>query len=229
MAVINDPTIAGNVARVGMGSGMVWTPQHVVAGPIPPGGGGAFRVAVASGTMAAALAANSEIAQFRYTTGAARVCLVHGIAVSAAGDVAASAAALLAIRATVARAWTVDGSGGGAADLSGNNGKLRTSHTTAEATFRVATTAALVAGTKVLDAQDFGIATYSVLTGAITTAMATPLLPKTVLFGSLDQPVAHPLVLAHEEGFVLRSLGAHPAGLTWHFGVEVAWSEVDAF
>jgi len=229
MAVINDPNIAANVARVGMGAGMIWTPQQVVPGPVPVGAGGSYRLAIASGTMAAALGANSEVFQFRYVTGAARVALVHSIIVSAAQDVAAGAAALLALRATVARAYTVAGSGGGALTLTGNNNKLRSGHATCEAQARVATTAALVAGTQVLDAQDIALVAYNALTGAITTAPSMPLLPKTVLFGSVDQPMAAPLILGHEEGFVLRTLAANPAGMTWHFGVEVAWSEVDAF
>lgn len=230
MAVINDPNIAANVAQVGMGAGTVWTPQHVTPGPIPVGTGGAFRISMVSGTIGAALAANSELFQFRYVTGASRVCLVHGISVSAALNVAATAAALLSLRATIARAWTADGTGGTAATLTGNNQKLRTSHTTSEVlSARMATTAALGAGTKTLDSQDIGGVSYSALTGAITVATNGVLIPKTNLLGDFAGSLAFPLTLANQEGFVVRSGIANPATMTWALTIDVAWSEVQAF
>lgn len=231
MAVINDPTIAANIGRVGMGSGMIWTPQHSVAGPLPVGSGGAFRLSMQSATMAVSLAANSEIFQFRYVTGAARVCLVHGISISSAMNVAATTAVLLAYRATIARAWTVAGSGGARAVLTGNNQLLRTNHTTSEVNdIGISTTAALTIGTKTLDAQDIGSVAFSTLTGAITTSTKGILVPKTNLIGDFVGGLAFPLVLANQEGFVIRTgANAHPAGMTWTFGVDVAWSEVDGF
>jgi hypothetical protein len=231
MAVHNDPNIAANVARVGMGAGMVWTPSHVTPGPLPVGGGGAFRLSMQSGTMAAALAANSEIFQFRYVTGAARVCLVHGISISAGMNVAATAAALLALRATVARAWTVAGSTGTRATLTGNNQKLHTGHATSEVNDAgISTTAALTAGTKTLDAQDIGSVAFGRLTGAITVTPDGIILPKTNLLGDFAGSLAFPLVLGNQEGFVIRTgANAWPAAQTWNFAVDVAWSEVDGF
>jgi hypothetical protein len=231
MAVINDPNIAANVQRVGMGSGMVWTPGHAVSGPLPVGAGGGYRLSMQSGTMAVSLGANAEIFQFRYVTGASRVCLVHGISLSAGPNVAATAAVLAAFRATIARAWTVAGSGGTRATLTGNNQKLRTGHATSEVSDAgISTTAALTAGTKTLDAQDIGSVAFGIGTGAITTGVGLQWVPKTSLMGEFLGGLAWPLALANQEGFVIRiGANAFPAGATWTFGVDVAWSEVDGF
>lgn len=213
-----------------MGAGTVWTPQHITSGPLPVGTGGAYRLSMVSGTIAAALGANSELFQFRYVTGAARACLVHGISVSAGANVAATAAALLALRATIARAWTGDGTGGTAAVLTGNLQKLRTAHATSEvSSARMATTAALGAGTKTLDTQDIGGVSYGVGTGAITTALSLNLVPKTNLLGDFAGSLAFPLVLAHQEGFVIRTGIINPATMTWALTVDVAWSEVQSW
>lgn len=231
MAVINDPNIAGNISRVGMGSGMIWMPQQVTSGPLPVGTGGAYRLSMQSGTMAVSLGANSEIFQFRYVSAAGRVCLVHGIAISSAMNVAATTAVLLHYRATIARAWTVAGSGGSRAVVTVNNQKLRSTHQTSEVNDAgISTTAALTAGTKNLDAQDLGSTTFSPLTGAITVDTQGVLVPKTNLMGEFVAGAAWPLVLATQEGFVIRTgANAHPAGMTWAFSVDVAWSEVEGY
>lgn len=231
MAVINDPNLAANIERVGMGAGMIWTPGHVASGPLPAGAGGGYRLSGQSGTMAAALAANSEIFQFRYVTAASRVALIHGISISAGANLAATAAALAALRATIARAWTAAGSSGTRFVLTGNNQKLRTTHATSEVSDAgIATTAALTAGTKTLDSQDIGSVAFGIGTGAITTSVPLVLVPKTNLMGDFLGGLAFPIVLANQEGFVIRSgANAFPATLTWSFAVDVAWSEVDGF
>lgn len=230
MAVINDPGVAANVAQVSMGAGTVWTPLHTTTGPLQPGTGGAFRVSMTSGTIGAAVGANSELFQFRFVTAASRVCLVHGISVSAGANVAATAAALLSLRATVARAWTVAGSGGTRATMTGDNQNLRTTHATSEVNdIGIATTAALTAGTKTLDSQDIGGVSYGVGTGALTTAVNLNLVPKTNLMGEFSGSLAFPLILANQEGFVVRTGIINPATMTWALTVDVAWTEVQAF
>jgi hypothetical protein len=231
MATINDPVIAGKIGRVGMGAGQIWSPHHVTPGPIPVGTGGAFRLSMVSGTMAAALAANAELFQFRFVTGASRVALVHGISISASANVAATAAAILSFNATIARAWTAAGSGGTRAVLTGNFQKLDTSHTTSEVSDAgISTTTGLTAGTKTLDTQNIGSVAFSLLTGAITVATQGNFCPKTNLLGDFTGSLAYPLVLRNQEGFVVRNGAvAFPAGATWNFAIDVAWSEVQAF
>ena len=228
MAVINDPNTAANIAAVGA---KAFSPMHALSGPFPIGAGGGYRLSSQSGTMAAALGANSEIFQFRFVTAAARVALIHGISISAGANVAASAAALAAIRVSLARAWTVAGSGGTRFNLTGNNQKLRTTHATSEVSDAgISTTAALTAGTKTFDAQDIGSIALGIGTGAITVSVPLVLIPKTNLVGEFAGSLAFLAVLANQEGFAIRTgANAFPAALTWNFAVDVAWSEVDAF
>jgi hypothetical protein len=202
---------------------------HVAKGHIALGAGGAFRVGAVSGTMAAALAANAEIFQFRYVTAASRIALINRVTISAGANVAATAAALLSMRMTVARAWTVAGSGGSRIVLTGDNANLRTSLATSEVNDAgISTTAGLTAGTKTLDTTDIGNVSYGIGTGAITTSLPLTILPLTELFNA-NQEGGYPLVLANQEGFVIRSGIIGPATMTWAFSVNVSWLEVPAF
>lgn len=234
MATINDPTLAGNVLQVGMGAGTIWTPGHVTSGPLQVGTGGAYRLSMTSGTMAAALGANSEIFQFRYVTAAARKCLVHGISISAAfltpPAVAVVAVGPLVFRATSARGWTGVGTGGTRASLVTNNQKMRTSHATSEVNDAgIATTAALTAGTKTLDTQDIGSVVSSLYFDLAAGDTSGVLVPKTNLMGDFLGGLAFPEVYDNQEGFVVRVGAAFPATMTWAFTVDVAWSEVQSF
>lgn len=233
MATFNDPSIAANVARVGMGVGMIWTPMHAASGPISVGAGGAYRLSMTSGTIAAALAANSELFQFRYVTGASRVCLVFGVTVSAAMIVAPAVAVgpiNMQLVGKVARAWSVDGTLGTPATLTGNNQKLRTGHNTSEVvSARMATTAALGVGTKTFDAQNFGGITAGIYFDLAASDISTQLVPNTNLLGEFTGGMGFPMVLANQEGFSILSGLVMPATLTWNLVVNVLWSEVDGF
>jgi len=210
----------------------VYTPAHVLAGPFPVGAGGAYRLSMTSGTIAASLGANSELFQFRYLPGGSRVCLVYGITVSAAEIVSQAVSTIVnqSLRATIARAWTVAGSGGTRATMTGNNQKLRTSHATSEVNdIGIATTAALTAGTKTLDSQDIGAIVTANQTGAAVADSSRILFPQTNLLGEFQGGLGSPLILANQEGFVVRIGAAMPATLTWNLTVGVLWSEVNSF
>jgi hypothetical protein len=226
MAVIEGGVSA---ALVGVGAEAA-SPQHVVGMPLSYGAGGHYRIAACSGTIAAGLVANSEIFQFRYITATSRICVVQRIQISAGTNLAATAAALTCFRATIARGWTVAGSGGTRFTLTGDQAQLRTSMAVSEVSDAgISTTGALTAGTKTLDTQDFGAVAFGIGTGALTTAVDLSLIPQTVLFGESDHG-CHPLVLANQEGFVIRTgANAFPATMTWHFAVAVQWAEIPAF
>lgn len=199
--------------------------------PLDPGAGGHYSLSMASGTMAVSLGAGAEIFQWRYVTAAARVAVVYYCAISAGPNVAATTAVLQAFLMTAARSWTVAGSGGSRAVLTGNNAKLRTSYSTSEVSDSgISTTAALTTGTKTLDVQNIGSVAFGVGTGAITTATNLLLVPKTTLFNPTQQG-CHPLVCANQEGFVVRlgGIAGMPAGMTWTFSVDVRWAEVPTF
>jgi hypothetical protein len=226
MSVLEGGT-SGALAGVGAEAA---SPLHTVRLPLSYGSGGWYRAGATSGTMAAALAANSEIFQFRYVTAASRLAAIYKVSISAGANVAATAAGLVAFRMTAARSWTVAGTGGTRLTLSGDNAQLRTSMTTSEVNDAgISTTGALTAGTKTLDTTDLAAVSIGVGTGAITVAADLSLLGPTNLFDA-DGEGQHPLILANQEGFVIRS-GANvwPATMTWAFSVNVLWGEVPAF
>ena len=226
MAVI-EGGVSNALAGVGAESA---SPLHTARYPISIGAGGGYKIGANSGTMAAALAAGSEIFQFRYVTSQDRLALVYKVSISAGANVAATAAALIAFRLTAARAWTAAGSGGTRIVLTGNNAKLRTAVATSEVNDAgISTTAALTAGTKTLDTTDLATVAQGIGTGAITTGVALPIIPKYSLLDA-DGEGQFPLVLDNQEGFVIRT-GANnfPATMTWHFGIEVLWLEVPFF
>jgi len=179
---------------------------------------GAYSKALTSGTMAAALASGSSIFQFRNST--SNVYLLRRVFISA-GDLVAFTAGLITFQLTVARNFTANGSGGTAATLTGNTGKLRTSMaTTGTADIRISSTAALTAGTWTLDGDPIG----AISTSAPATA-GVNFLPQSVLF---DRRVGEqPLILAQNEGFNISA--TVPATGTWQFSVQVDWEELASY
>jgi hypothetical protein len=214
--------VQGNTGVVAEVDGTSYRAMRATLRPIDPGALGAYRIAQISGTMAAGLAANSEIFQFRWAD-ATRLCVVTSVVFDGlSGSATAFAAGFGRIDMTVARSWTADGSGGTAATLTGNNGKQRTSMgTTLLGASRIASTAALTAGTKTLDTQAVG--QYS---AAFGTGTSVQWIPQVDLFHA-DPGGESPLILAQNEGFVVRA--TVPATGTWQFGVTVVWTELTAY
>lgn len=220
--------IQGNAGTVAEVDGTTFRALRVTGRPMDYGSLGFYRVSAVSGTMAAALAANAEIFQWRWAD-ATRFGVLTRAAISAGANVAASAAAITSLRLTAARAWTVAGSGGTRLTLTGNNQKLRTSMGTSLVNDAgISTTAGLTAGTKTLDAQDIGGVSIGIGTGAITTALNLTFLPITELL-NVDASTDHPFIAAQNEGVVIRSGIIFPAAMTWAFTANVSWAEVVAY
>jgi hypothetical protein len=214
--------LQGNSGTVAEVDGTAYRAMRATLRPIDPGALGAYRIAQLSGTMAAGLAANSEILHFRWSD-ATRLCVVTSVIFDGlSGSATAFAAGFGKIDMLVARSWTADGSGGSAATITGNNAKQRTSMgSTLLGASRIASTAALGAGTKTLDTQAVG--QYS---AAFGTGTSVQWVPQFDLF-HVDPGGESPLVFAQNEGFVVRA--TVPATGTWQFGVTVAWTEVTAY
>jgi hypothetical protein len=214
--------IQGNSGTVAEVDGTNFRAMRGTLRPIDYGALGSYRMSLLSGTMAAGLAANSEVVQFRWSD-ATRLCVVTSIIFDGlSGSATAFAAGFGKVDMMVARSWTADGSGGSAATISGNNQKQRTSMgTTLLGAARIASTAALTAGTKTLDSQALG--QYSATFG---TGTSVQWIPQFDLF-HIDPGGEHPLVLAQNEGFVLRA--TVPATGTWQFGCTICWTEVTAY
>lgn len=130
---------------------------------------------------------------------------------------------------TAARSWTAAGSGGTRLVLTGNNCKLRTSMATSLVNDAgISTTGALTVGTKTLDTTDLTAVQTGIGTGAITTAVDLRILDKISMFDATSG-MNMPLVLAQNEGFVIRTNLIFPATMTWGFSVNTQWAEVASF
>ena len=223
--------IQGNGGVVAEVDGTTYRALRVTSRPLNYGSLGAYKLGMSSGTMAVSLGANAEIYQFRWPD-VTNLSVVHRVNISAGANVAATAAALLSFNLAIARGWTVAGTGGTRAVLTGNINKLRTSMGTSLVNDAgISTTAGLTAGTKTIDHATSNLASVSfgIGTGAITTSNNLTFLP-TVELMNVDSPSDHPIVLAQNEGFIIRNgTVAFPAGMTWTFSVNTSWIEAAAF
>jgi hypothetical protein len=223
MATINDPTTAADIARVGEAAS--YKPIHTLRGPIP---GNWYRYSGFTGTIGAALAASSEVLQFRFVSGTKTYCHVYKVQLEGIGIVAVSTAiGPLGFDLIPARAWTAAGSGGTRIDVTGDNLQMATGETNSQVNdLGIATTGALTAGTKTLDANAVGGMLSGVLTGAATVQQTGPLATPIPLFDA-DGEGQMPLQLGNQEGFVVRTSHVGPAGLTYVARFKVVWVETN--
>lgn len=223
--------IQGNSGVVAEVDGTTFRALRVTNRPINYGALGYYRAGAVSGTLPAALAAGGELYQFRWPD-ATNLALVYKVQASAGANVAATAAGIVSLVMTAARSWSAAGSGGTRLTLTGNNCKLRTSMGSSLVNDAgIASTAALTAGTKTLDTTNLGAISLGILTGAITTQVSGNILARGdgILFDA-DGEGFHPLILAQNEGFVIRNgATAWPAAMTWQLGVDTVWAEAAAF
>ena len=190
--------------------------------------GRAYQTTASTGVMAAGQAANSEIVQFRWlsTAPTAKRCRLLNVSITAIGLGTAFAAGAVEFDMKVARGWTAAGTGGATLTLTGNNAKYRTSQLTpflgsGGGEIRVATTAALGAGTKTFDAQNYASLLSVVGAVAFTNLISTTTPP----LYSILQPQIPPLVFADQEGFSI--LATVPATGTWQACIVITWAEID--
>ena len=177
-------------------------------------------VGVATGALTG-LAAGAAIFSFRNL--AANPIIVRRVGVGFVTTTAFTAAQMVSFGLLVARGFTASDSGGTAIALTGSNGKHRTSLGTPTSTdCRVATTAALTAGTRTVDAHNLAMqAGWS--GGAGTTIL--PALDNLLSHGTGD----YPIVLAQNEGLLIASLTAMGAGGVGVATVAIEFAEASAF
>lgn len=213
--------IQGNGGTVTEVDGTTFRALRVNQRPMDYGALGSYAAGMTTGTMAAGLAAGSEVLQLRWSD-ATRLCVITSVHCSGGGSIAAFTAGFTQLQLLVARSWTADGSGGTAATLTGSNNKMRTSMgTSLVGGLRVASTAALTAGTKTLDSQ--AIAT---VTSSVTATAGTPVWPAAYIYESTAND-KQPIVLAQNEGIVIRA--TVPATGTWTASFDVTWMEMSAY
>lgn len=216
---------SGTVAEVG---GTTFRAQMVSAKPVEHGAFGHYSVGLVGGIIPAALAANSEIFQFRWSD-ATRYAVVRKIRISACVTTTFFAAGVpVQIQLLKANTWSAAGTGGTRVTPAALLKKRVNMGSTLVAASDIAiiTTAALGAGTKVLET----VAMSSIVApGPITASLNGQIIaPGTILFQHETGDGEHPLVLHQNEGFVITSI-AVPATGTWQIAVNVDWAEVAAY
>jgi len=185
-----------------------------------------YRVQLATGTMAAAMAANSPIFGFRWThaTKIARVREIHVGLESLGTGFTAGVGSFAVWKAT---AWTADDSGGTAPTL-GEDGQMVSSAGAASAGLRIATTAALTPGTRTLDGQTHGLLAFTISAAANTVFQVVGSPPLLLTEASQLMPPKPPLSpppfhLVTNEGFLIHA--TVPATGTWTGRIRVVWDE----
>ena len=189
---------------------------------------GAYAYGGTTGILPAALAGSSEIFQFRWTD-ATRYAVIRKIKISACVTTTFFAAGVpVTIDMVKSTGWSAQGTGGTAVSPAATI-KKRTSlpsSLVASGDIRIATTAALGAGTKTLEGNSMA---YIVAPGPITASLNGMIIPPgTILWQAEIGDGEYPLVLAQNEGFSIRSV-AVPATGTWQATVDVQWAEVASF
>ncbi len=123
----------------------------------------------------------------------------------------------------MARSYTASHTGGAAATITTNNGKLRTSYPTlADISMRMGTTGALTAGTHTLDAQSFASSgTYCMAANAAA--------HQSVGFelNYAPGPGVGKILLAQNEGFVLTNSILGGTAAKWNVSMAVDFHVVD--
>lgn len=240
MAGLQVQGATGAVAEVGAAAAK---PIHVVTKPTDYGALGHYRAVLTTGTMAAGMATNGELLQMRWVD-ATRFGLITQVSVLEFRNITTAFAVgpyqFNVIRST---AWSADGTGGGAITVTDPQFQLRPPTMGASlfsTGFRLATTAALGAGTKTLDTNPMGacfgnvgstpaIAEYFIPKGGGTSGTGGPGVD---LFAPDIANGEHPLVLTSNGGSTSEGLSVRatvPATGTWIASFLVKWHEVTAY
>lgn len=186
--------------------------------------GGHYRVALPlTGGITTSIAANSPLVAFRWApTTAGMLAVIKRIAVQfGVKTVGSSAAIIVAMDVIRATAFTVQDTAGTSVTFNLTQ-KLRSSVGNAQATIQYANgTVALTAGTRTLDAAAFG----ATLIDEQPAAGVVRSLSVTELYRE-DSQAPHPLVLANQEGFIIRNIAAWTStSLVVDVFVNLEWAE----
>lgn len=208
--------------------GSLFKAARVEMRPVDYGGAGAYVYGGKTGVLPAALAANSEIFQFRWTSGAVKA-VVRKIYISASVSTTFFAAGVpVQIDLVKSTGWTVAGTGGTgivpAALLRRSSSMANTALDSGD--MRIATTAALGAGTKTLESLSMSLVCVG---GPITASLNGTIIPAgTILWEAEVADGEHPIILTANEGLSIRSV-AVPATGTWMASINIDWTEVSSY
>lgn len=200
------------------------------ARPLDHGALGHYRISKVTGTLAAALAANAQVFQFKNpTTNLAVLLRLRTRFLPLTPFTAATLTDHTSFDAVVARSYALGG-GGTTVNLTGNNAKLRTNMATCGAIINISTTAALTLATT-LDADPFAQSIRKGNRVNPTAATEETIQPTTDGMEYSPDIAAgeYPEVFAQNEGFVIRNRTVWPASGTGILLVECHWAEVVSY
>jgi hypothetical protein len=218
---------SGTIADV---DGTRFRAQKITFKPTEYSTGGHYSMGAASGIIPAALTTPAELFQFRWSS-SSLLGVVQRVRLSAAVSTTFFAAGVpLNFLLQKSTSWSANGTGGTSITPDVSNKQRTSMASSVLGDFRIATTAALGAGTKTLETLDFAAAICAGnQAGCDFQALFSPGIamqnPAISLFEANVANGMHPLVLAQNEGFSLV-LNAVPATGTWQFGIDVQWAEV---
>jgi hypothetical protein len=203
------------------GDGSVQQPMQLVSLlPYDYGNGGMYGHVARSGVMPNAVAMTSAPIYSFYWPGVSGSAPFYAFVRRVRLSVAATnifAAGIATFEMFAARNFTNMDSGGTTITFTGPNNQLRTSMAPSRSTIMVANTAPLSPGVRTLDAAPLD--SQSFVAPVAAPAMFSP--SRMTLFERLEGE--HPLMLAANEGFVVRT--TLPAGGPWQFAVTTEWDE----
>ncbi len=229
--------IQGNGGVVAEVDGTTFRALRVGARPIDHGALGHYRLHAQTGTLAALAAGTASaghIFAFRWGD-ATRLAVITKLKTRFLPLTLFTAATLTdhtSIDAFIVRSYTASHAAGTNLTPTGNNAKMRSNMGTSLVTdVRLSTTAALTNGTETFDAFPFAQSIRKA--NRVNPAAATEevIMPQTDGM-ELDFDMGggdHPIVLAQNEGIVIRNRTVWPAAGTGILSVSVAWAEVAAF
>jgi hypothetical protein len=190
----------------------------------PPEILGAYQIGAVSGLLTGA-AAGATVFSFRWAPSTStQLCMIRRVEVGFSTTTAFGTAQALSYSMIIARSYTVSPTAGTQLLFSAaNSGKMRTampnSAFVAAGDIRIASTAAITAGTRTLDTNPVAYVQGS------STAIGTTLTSQPIF---QHQPGDYPLILATNEGFEIQSNIAMGATGVINLTVMVEWMELAA-
>lgn len=213
MAIIQDSDTPGNTLKID------GTYKSARVTQYPMDSVGRYRLSEFTGLMTG-IAANGEIFQFRWTD-ANHLALIKFLRVSYSVVTGFTAAQELAFRADLVSNWSADGSGGTAITPGATNLLKRSSYPQSKVgSVRISTTGALTAGTKTIYTNPILAAARKTMAAAATVQDSDFAREENFDFegGSL--------ILAQNNGLIVRNVIAMGAAGTIRGTVTVGWEEV---
>lgn len=222
-----------SVAKVDGNTGSVIGALRTTNNPLDYGTGGHYRYAAVTGTLPAALAANAVVFSFRWGSPTFyAVPLYLRASFQTLTAFTAGTITDFGFDAFVGRTFTASHTGGTAATMTNNNGKARTSMSTSQlptnGDMRIATTAAF-AGAAGITIDSHAFANSIGKANIVNAAAGTEYAISRAIELDYTAEMAnghHPILLAQNEGVIIRNRVVWPAAGTGVLRVQFGWAEV---